>query len=538
MRKCIGAFIIAGTALAVFACGGGGGGNPGGGDGVSLSGIAATGTALTSASVVIKDGSGKKAAGTTDGYGKFTIDATGLEAPFIVRVQKNTTVLVSYCSSLGNVNVTPLTTQVMSFAYGRDVAALSIDELAIPTADQLTAMEGYAAKYIALLKKVCESDEGLAGLLTDFNLFTSSFNASGTGFDMILDLVQVEVNDYTDTDVTITVETTAGPVSVDVDTSAVASADFTSIASALEAAAEAQKKEYGKKVFFIVLDTEDASKCGIYSMWTDGSGLDQITPTTPSGFFGLSVFQDGSAFYMIDSGVTDTTAEGNVNKYSAGDGSLQGSAVIQKCGGLSFSHDGNKLAALLFDENGDSALYFLTKSTDGTSLVSTKLPSGNLYPYGWSWGQDNATLYFAGINEVSEDSHTSDIYKLTTSSKTNLTNTPNIIKGCPAVSFDGQKIAYLVHTGDDKGSSSSDEDSTSETFLYVGDLGTSSITGVKMIVGSTMVPESPVWTPEGKILFLGLDTDDKRYIYSINSDGTGKKKLSSLGMVHMMDVQP
>lgn len=531
--------MLAAATLFMYSCGGGGGaGGPGGGDTVTLGGIAATGAALANAAVAIKDCNGKKATGTTDVYGKFAVGISGLEAPFIIRVEKAGVVLVSYATGTENVNATALTTQVMSFAFGRDLAALPIDEITMPTVEQITAMETFAGKYISMLRAVCASDPGLTDLLQDFNLFTSTFNASGTGFDMILDLVDVAVSDFSDTGLTVTV----GGESVLVDTSIPGAVDFTAIQSAMATAAEAQKAAKGKKVFFLVDDAENSTNSGMYSMWTDGTGLKQITQTLPSAYE-LCVFQDASAYFMIASGTPEDPAiAGNVYKYSATDGSLANLvAVIQRCEGLSFSHDGNTLAALLADENDDLSLYFLTKSEDGTSLVSTKLPGGGLEPLGWSWEPGNASLIIAGITEASEDSYTSDIFRITASSKTKLTNSPDIIKGYPAVSYDGRKIAYLVHAGDSAETSSSEEGesgSEPEISLHVGDLGTSSITGLARIVDAAMIPDSPVWTPEGKILFLGTDTDEKQYLYSINPNGTGMKKLTAMGTVRMIAVQP
>ena len=81
--------IVFSLALAVLvsACGSDdGGGTVPPAAGASLSGTAATGAAIANATVTVKDSSGTTVTATTDAMGNYSIDVTGLAAPFMVKV--------------------------------------------------------------------------------------------------------------------------------------------------------------------------------------------------------------------------------------------------------------------------------------------------------------------------------------------------------------------------------------------------------------------------------------------------------------------
>ena len=105
--------------LAAFVAGCGGGGGSGGGTvsgKVTLSGTAATGDPIQSATITIRDAAGVVTTTTTDSYGSYTVELTGT-APWILRVPKPGTTseyFYSYAGSAGTAtaitaNIHPLT---------------------------------------------------------------------------------------------------------------------------------------------------------------------------------------------------------------------------------------------------------------------------------------------------------------------------------------------------------------------------------------------------------------------------------------------
>ncbi len=127
------------VAALLSACGGGGG--------IALSGVAATGAALSNAAVYLKDADGKEPSGqnessgisvvTTDENGAFTFSASlmsGLKSPVLIKVTGKTvldsgddayTSLHSIATlEGGRINVTPLTDVATTLAFASDPAAI------------------------------------------------------------------------------------------------------------------------------------------------------------------------------------------------------------------------------------------------------------------------------------------------------------------------------------------------------------------------------------------------------------------------------
>lgn len=119
------------TALAVSvllaACGGGGGGKSSGptGSNATISGTAAAGLPLVG-SVTIKDANGTSRTVAIGANGAYTVDTTGLTAPFLLRATGTaggtTYVVHSAATSAdvnGNINITPLTDLILSNVAGQ-----------------------------------------------------------------------------------------------------------------------------------------------------------------------------------------------------------------------------------------------------------------------------------------------------------------------------------------------------------------------------------------------------------------------------------
>ncbi|MBY0579721.1 MAG: carboxypeptidase-like regulatory domain-containing protein [Burkholderiales bacterium] len=87
-KKLVLASAIAGM-VTIYGCGGGGGGaatpaTPAGS--ATISGVAATGAPFANAAVTLTDAAGVVKTATTGADGSYTIDVTGLTAPFVIKV--------------------------------------------------------------------------------------------------------------------------------------------------------------------------------------------------------------------------------------------------------------------------------------------------------------------------------------------------------------------------------------------------------------------------------------------------------------------
>ncbi len=110
-----------GFATLLAACGGGGGGDI---PVATITGLAATGGAMASATITAKCTNGSQVSGKTGADGTFTLGLTGDAAPpCMLQVIGSTATLYSYAEAAGYTNVTPLTDLVISKALGSDAAA-------------------------------------------------------------------------------------------------------------------------------------------------------------------------------------------------------------------------------------------------------------------------------------------------------------------------------------------------------------------------------------------------------------------------------
>jgi len=157
---------------------------------VTIKGVAASGAPMADATIVLTDSTGKTATATADANGAFTLDASGLVAPFVVvatgTVGEAVVSLVSMQASASSstVNVTPITNAIAAtLAPDGDPLALASNPATI-TASALGASE--AALRLVLGPLMAAT--GASG-----NLISGAFTADGTGLDQLLDQVKVDV---------------------------------------------------------------------------------------------------------------------------------------------------------------------------------------------------------------------------------------------------------------------------------------------------------------------------------------------------------
>lgn len=178
------------TASFLVGCGGGGGSTtppPPTGGGSNLTGTAAKGAAIASATVTVKDKNGTTKTGTTDANGKYTIDVTGLTAPFLLKVDlPGGTSLYSVGSAVGVVNIHPFTDLIIQTWYevqGKTVEAGFADPVTNPAPDTTTVQT--IAKVV---KEVIQTWLVSSGIdPANFDLIATPFDANSAGFDAVLD---------------------------------------------------------------------------------------------------------------------------------------------------------------------------------------------------------------------------------------------------------------------------------------------------------------------------------------------------------------
>lgn len=185
IKVVMGLFVMAVFGMA--GCGGSGTSSPA----PTVSGTASEGTLITGKTVKLKDANGISAIdGTTNSTtGIYSIDVTGLTAPFLVTVTgASGATYVSLAQAAGKANINPITTTVVALAAGNsDVAALFTN---LKTSEITTINTNYAAK-AALVTSSLQA--ALPSGITAANYFTGTITA-GTGMDAVFDTYRITVN--------------------------------------------------------------------------------------------------------------------------------------------------------------------------------------------------------------------------------------------------------------------------------------------------------------------------------------------------------
>lgn len=184
------------TAALVVACGGGADNSDDNStSSLTLTGVAATGLAMSNASIVARCVSGEQA-GTADESGAYTMQVAGGALPCVLQATNAETTLYSLASGSGDnavANITPITHIVLAKAMGDETTVAAA--FAAPTADQLNAAaarlpDALAAVRVALASVASYSEDP----------FTTAFTAShgevlGDAFDQELDTLRVKLGE-------------------------------------------------------------------------------------------------------------------------------------------------------------------------------------------------------------------------------------------------------------------------------------------------------------------------------------------------------
>ncbi len=151
-----------------------------------ITGQAASGAPFTEATVSVFDSTGTETEGTISSAGNYTVNAGGITAPFIIRVQGyvdgNPVVLhaPALADDFGNVvNVTPLTELMTSYLLGAEpetqIEARTVNYSKITTASVAAAESSVKA----LVKDVLKA----ADVTDAVDLRTTEFTPDHTGLD-------------------------------------------------------------------------------------------------------------------------------------------------------------------------------------------------------------------------------------------------------------------------------------------------------------------------------------------------------------------
>ena len=182
------------AALLLAGCGGGGTTA----SAAKVTGTASEGALITNAAVKLKDATGKLATGTatTDANGSYSIDVTGLTAPYLVTVTGANGTYVSLAPAAGPANINPITTTVVALAVGTSDPATLFTNL--KAADVATISANYAAKADAVTTALAAA---LPSGVKAADYFTGTVEA-GKGMDSVFDSYKITVNPGTGITVT------------------------------------------------------------------------------------------------------------------------------------------------------------------------------------------------------------------------------------------------------------------------------------------------------------------------------------------------
>lgn len=183
---------------ALMACGGGGGGSPT----AQLNGVAAYGAPMAGAIVTLTDANGQTRSATAGSDGSYSLDVTGLTAPFLLKasgsfgdsVKEYSALMVSApkTGETSTANITPLTHALVTMVSSDGTSPNEFSDISKLKALDSTKLNAALGTLQAALKDVLTD----AGLSNTFDPVTVSFKADRTtAADVLLDTIKVSVSD-------------------------------------------------------------------------------------------------------------------------------------------------------------------------------------------------------------------------------------------------------------------------------------------------------------------------------------------------------
>jgi len=191
-------WIAAGMLMMVFfaACKSGGGNsasNPPASGSTTVSGTAATGKAIANTTVFLRDESGHTATSSTDANGKYSVNMSGFSTPVLLKITTTNGDLYGIATQSGTANLHQFTDLIIRNWY--TVQGFSIEtefvkagSISVPSKAEIDTIESVVRQMIGSWLSTMGVDP------TAFSLITTSFNADGSGFDTVLDLLKVTIS--------------------------------------------------------------------------------------------------------------------------------------------------------------------------------------------------------------------------------------------------------------------------------------------------------------------------------------------------------
>jgi hypothetical protein len=168
----------------------------------SLGGIAASGAPMANATVTLKDSAGNVRTATTGSGGSFSIALSGLSPPFLLSVTSGGVTWYSYAGAMNataNLNAyTSVLLQGFYLAAGTDVATVFNGGVSSTTDFPSQAQLALLVAPVQSNLQPFLANAGVANA-AQFNPFTATFSANGSGFDQVLDrtTTPTALNGYT-----------------------------------------------------------------------------------------------------------------------------------------------------------------------------------------------------------------------------------------------------------------------------------------------------------------------------------------------------
>lgn len=201
MRRLLFFIIMTVISLSAIGCSAGGGSNNPGQPETTVYGTAAAGAPIIGA-VYVKDSQGKVKSTYVNEDGTFSIDVADMTKPFIIYAHGfsgyETVDLYSVSLEGGRTNVTSATTLVVALALQNDPST----EWPLATiTDETTVLDAPSSDEIETAK---DDVAQVIGVSSSFDLITGSFNADRTGFDLIMEKLDMEVIPGATLDIAVT----------------------------------------------------------------------------------------------------------------------------------------------------------------------------------------------------------------------------------------------------------------------------------------------------------------------------------------------
>lgn len=213
MVKYIKWFMCISVASMLIACGGSSddsSDNSGNTTTATLSGTAATGAALANKTVTVVDSTGATVTTITDASGKYTVTVTAANKPFMLKVEvgAGSEPLYSFAQAGGGtVNITELTNLALHEANKNGASYTALSSLFTSFKDghpQITETKLQNAK--GLINATVASALSSNSVSNTFDVFSTVFNADGSGIDAVMDAVTIDIGSGgAATDITITI---------------------------------------------------------------------------------------------------------------------------------------------------------------------------------------------------------------------------------------------------------------------------------------------------------------------------------------------